>query len=177
MRKARERWEYRGRGRPEFSEPVASGQESVWDYSRPPRIEADLRNVVVKWNEIVVAESTGAMRVLETASPPTYYLPPEDVCYDLLTESPGASVCEWKGRASYWSLALQDRQVIPNVGWTYRRPFEGFEQIADHMSFYPARLACFVGGVPVEPQPGNVYGGWVTPEVVGPFKGGPGTEA
>lgn len=176
IRQARDRWEHRGRIRPEFSEPVANGQESVWDYPRPPRVEADARIVVVKWNEVVIAESTGAMRVLETASPPTFYLPPEDVRIDLLTESPGTSVCEWKGTASYWSLALPDGQAVPNVGWTYPEPWEGFEQLADCVSFFPSRLACFVAGVRVEPQPGNVYGGWVTPEVIGPFKGGPGTE-
>ena len=175
IRKARDRWVYRGQVRPEFSEPVANGQESVWDYPRPPRVQADARTVVVKWNEIVIAESTGAIRVLETASPPTFYLPPEDVCFDLLAESPGESLCEWKGQANYWSLALPDGQLVRDVGWTYREPLEGFEQITDYISFYPSRLACFVAGVRVEPQPGNVYGGWVTPDVVGPFKGEPGT--
>ena len=132
--------------------------------------------LVVKWNEIVVAATTGAMRVLETASPPTFYLPPEDVRLELLSGSPSASVCEWKGPASYWSLAFPEGPVLPNVGWTYREPFQGFDQIVDYISFYPARLACFIAGVRVEPQPGNVYGGWVTPDVVGPFKGEPGTE-
>ena len=176
IRQAREKWEHRGKVRPAFAEPIETGQESVWDYPRPPRVEADARHVVVKWNEIVVAETTGAMRVLETASPPTFYLPPEDVRLELLSGSPSASVCEWKGPASYWSLAFPEGPVLPNVGWTYREPFQELDQIADYISFYPARLACFIAGVRVEPQPGNVYGGWVTPDVVGPFKGEPGTE-
>ena len=177
IRQAREKWEHRGRVRPAFAEPVSEGQESVWDYPRPPRVEADSREVIVRWNEIVIAKTNGAMRVLETASPPTFYLPPKDVRIDLLGEAPSGSLCEWKGQARYWSIVLPERQLLRNSAWSYEDPFDGFRQIAGYFSFYPGILECYVGGRRVEPQPGNIYGGWITPEVVGPFKGEAGTES
>jgi uncharacterized protein (DUF427 family) len=113
---------------------------------------------------------------LETASPPTFYLPPEDVRVDLLRAEKSDSLCEWKGEALYWSLLLPDQAPLSNTVWSYEDPFEGFEQIAGYFSFFPGLLECYVDGIRVEPQDGNIYGGWVTPEVVGPFKGDFGTE-
>ena len=172
----REKWEYCGQVRPAFAKLVKKGQESVWDYPRPPRVEADSREVVVTRNETVIAKTNRAMRVLETASPPTFYLPPNDVRVDLLEKAAGGSLCEWKGQARYWSIVLPERQPLHEAAWSYEAPFEGFEQIASYFSFYPGMLECHVAGRRVEPQPGNIYGGWVTPEVVGPFKGEAGTE-
>ncbi len=175
IRQAREKWKYRGQVRPDFAEPTQDGQESVWDYPRPPRVEPDSREVIVTHDAIVIAQTTRAIRVLETASPPTFYLPPEDVRVDLLQQSPGGSVCEWKGQATYWSIALPDR--LHSAAWSYEAPFQGFEPIAGYFAFYPALLECYVAGNRVEPQPGRIYGGWVTPEIVGPFKGEAGTES
>ena len=125
----------------------------------------------------MIANTNRAIRVLETASPPTFYLPPNDVQINLLEVAAGNSLCEWKGQARYWSVVLPEREPIRSAAWSYEEPFDGFERIAGYLSFYPGRLECYVGGERVAPQPGNLYGGWVTPEVVGPFKGGPGTES
>ncbi len=129
---------------------------------------------MVKVNETVVADTRSAVRILETASPPPFYLPPEAVDRALLEPGADASMCEWKGEAVYWSLRLPDT-LLEHIGWSYPRPFPEYERIRDYFSFYPARIACYVGPHRVEPQPGNFYGGWVTPEVVGPFKGVPGS--
>jgi uncharacterized protein (DUF427 family) len=168
-------WRYTGRTRPPFAVSPAEGQESVWDYPRPPSVQPDSREVVVRAHGVAVARSTASLRVLETASPPTFYLPPRDVRQDLLSAAPGASVCEWKGRATYWTLTVGDAR-IERAAWSYPEPFPGFEAIRDYLAFYPGRLECLVDGVRVQPQPGRFYGGWITPEVVGPFKGEPGTE-
>jgi len=167
-------WRYRGGDRPPFAIEPGPGQESVWDYPRPPRVESDTRRVEVVHAGTVIADTTRALRVLETASPPVFYIPPDDVQSSLLTRGRGASLCEWKGKASYWSVCI-DADELTNVGWSYEDPFEEFEAIRGHLSFYPARLECYVDGNRVLPQPGGFYGGWVTPEVVGPFKGEPGT--
>ena len=174
IRQAREKWHYRGQVRPPFAEATAAGQESVWDYPRPPRIESDSRSVVVAWQGQTIAETNRALRVLETASPPTFYLPPEDVRTDLLRSAPGGSICEWKGQARYWSVVLGDDQ-IDHAAWSYDQPFENCREIAGCFSFYPGKLDCYVDGVRATPQPGGLYGGWITPDVVGPFKGAPGT--
>jgi uncharacterized protein (DUF427 family) len=174
MKRARDRWEYRGQRRPEFAERPGPGQESVWDYPRPPSIEPDGRRVEVRGGGLLLAESSRALRVLETASPPTFYLPFEDVKLEHLEPSSRSSRCEWKGRARYWSLRVGGR-LIGEVAWDYPSPLAGYEGITEHLSFYPARVECRVGGGRVAPQPGGFYGGWITPEIVGPFKGAPGT--
>ncbi len=174
---AREKWKYRGQIRPSFAKPIEAGQESVWDYPRPPRIERDSREFIVMRTGTVVAKTSRAIRVLETASPPTFYLPPQDVRIDLLAEANGNSICEWKGLARYWSIALPDQRLLRNAAWSYDDPFEGFEQIAGYFSFYPRLVDCSVDGRRVLPQPGHSYGGWVTPEIIGPFKGEAGTES
>lgn len=163
-------WKYDGSERPPWADEPGSGEESVWDYPRPPRLAADDRHVVVRAAGVVIADSIGAIRVLETASPPAFYLPPHDVDLTRLVPASGSSLCEWKGPATYWSIEVGDT-TLDRAAWSYENPSAGYEQIAGHLSFYPARLACTVDGVRVEPQPGGFYGGWVTPEVVGPFKG------
>lgn len=172
LKAAQDHWGFRGQGRPDFALEPSSDQESVWDYPRPPALVADGRLVVVKAGERVVAESRATMRVLETASPPTFYIPPHDVDLTQLVAVAGSSMCEWKGSAQYWGLASGSARA---VGWSYAQPFETFEPIRDYVAFYPSRVDCFVDGERVRPQSGEFYGGWVTDEVVGPFKGDPGT--
>lgn len=167
-------WRYDGQARPAFAIAPGPGQESVWDYPRPPRIERERREVVVRAGTVEVARTRRAWRVLETASPPTVYIPRDDIVMTLLQPAAGASMCEWKGAARYWSVRA-GASVLEAVGWSYDEPTAGFDAIRGHVSFYPGRLACFMDDVRVAPQPGGFYGGWVTPEVVGPFKGEPGT--
>lgn len=175
LARARAAWRHVGRERPPFAAPTRAGEESVWDYPRPPRVEGDAREVVVRAGDVAIACSTRSRRVLETASPPTFYLPRDDVRTEYLRPSSGGSWCEWKGRASYFDVVLPGR-TLERVAWSYEDPFPGFEVIRGCLSCYPARLECVVAGVRVAPQPGGFYGGWVTPEVVGPFKGEAGTE-
>ncbi len=172
LRDARSGWTHRGRKRPPFAVQPGPGQESVWDYPRPPAIVRDSREVVVRHGEVLLARSRDACRVLETASPPTFYLPPEDVMAELLRPEHGSSFCEWKGQARYWGL--HEAPGVP-VAWTYPTPFDAFAALAGCYAFYPERVACYVAGERVRTQPGGFYGGWITAEVVGPFKGDPGT--
>jgi len=130
----------------------------------------------VEFGGAVVAETRRAIRVLETAGAPVWYLPPDDVRMELLVPIDRRSICEWKGLATYFDLRVGDR-VAPAAAWSYPRPSAGYEAIRDHIAFYAGRVdAASVDGEPVIPQPGGFYGGWVTPDVVGPFKGEPGTE-
>ncbi len=174
LRRAREMWEYRGEGRPRFAVEPGKGQESVWDYPRPPRVEPDDRRVKVLCVGVVVADTQHAVRVLETASPPTFYIPPEDVRMEHLESSPRTSMCEWKGQADYWSVCVGER-FIEGAAWRYPEPLAGYELIADYFSFYASKVDCYVDGQRATPQPGGFYGGWLTAEIVGPFKGEPGT--
>lgn len=176
LERARAQWRHRGTSRPPWAIEPGPGQESVWDYPRPPRLEEDGRIVRVTGGQALIAETKSAIRVLETASPPTFYIPRQDVDLARLIQSEGTSHCEWKGAATYWSLRTNAASP-PVVGWSYEDPYPEFEAMRGFLSFYPMKLQCFVGGVPVTPQPGGFYGGWVTPEVVGPFKGEPGTGA
>jgi uncharacterized protein (DUF427 family) len=166
-------WNFKGKGRPEFAVEPSEGQESVWDYPRPPKVEADVRRVLVTTAGARLAATERSLRVLETASPPTFYLPFASVDFTLLQEVPGSSWCEWKGAARYWALVSgsSDRPVA----WDYPKPRARFLRLRGHLSFYPGRVDCFVDDRRVEPQPGGFYGGWITPEIVGPFKGDPGT--
>jgi uncharacterized protein (DUF427 family) len=151
------------------------GQESVWDYPRPPRIEPAADAIRVEFGGQVVAQSTRALRVLETSHPPVYYVPLEDVDPGVLKASSSSTFCEFKGRASYYSLRVGDRRS-PDAAWTYRTPAPGYEALTDMVAFYPGRVdACYVGDERVTPQEGDFYGGWITSGIVGPFKGGPGT--
>jgi uncharacterized protein (DUF427 family) len=160
--------------RPE-PDPVGPGQESVWDYPRPPRLEPTTRRLRVVLAGTVVAETTLGFRVLETSHPPNYYFPPDDVTPGAVEPCKGASFCEWKGRASYFSVRAGDR-VVTEGAWAYEAPSEAFAAIRDHVAFYASRMdQCFVDDELVVAQPGGFYGGWITSDVVGPFKGGPGT--
>ena len=152
------------------------GQESVWDYPRPPRIEAVPERLRVVIDGTTIADTTAGSRVLETAGPPVYYFPPADVRLDLLAQSPHGSVCEWKGDAGYWSYDDGDGRRIDNVAWSYDRPLPGYESLAGYLAFYAGRVdEAWVGDELATPQPGHFYGGWVTSRIVGPFKGGPGS--
>ena len=156
-------------------DPVGPGQESVWDYPRPPSALVTPRHVLVEHAGRVVADTRRAIRVCETSHPPTYYVPRQDLAADLLQRGQGGSWCEWKGQASYWDVVVGERRE-PSVGWSYETPAPGYEHLAGAVGFYPGRLdRVAVDGEPVRPQPGNFYGGWITDEVVGPFKGAPGT--
>jgi uncharacterized protein (DUF427 family) len=169
------RWRTAARERP-VPEPTGPGQESVWDYPRPPRIEPVTRRVRVLLADVTLADGDGALRVCETASPPTVYLPPEIVRMDRLEPVSGTSLCEWKGTAHYLSAVVGERRV-ERAAWTYPDPFPGYEALKHHVAFFAGRVdACFLGDERVTPQPGDFYGGWVTQNLVGPFKGEPGSE-
>lgn len=171
---ARAAWHWRGGRRPPFAATPGPGQQSVWDFPRPPVIVADAREVVVRWGATEVVRTRGAVRVLETAHPPTWYLPWADVARGLLVPAAGTSLCEWKGAARYWSLVDGPRR-LDAVAWSYPAPLAGAEALADRVAFYATALQCSVDGAPVRPQPGGFYGGWITPELTGPFKGEPGS--
>ena len=167
-------WEYRGQHRPDCAEVPGVGQESVWDYPRPPSLVGDRRHVEVWCGRVLLASSARTVRVLETASPPTFYIPQGDIVPGLLVACEGRSECEWKGSAQYWALARQFGRIEP-VAWSYPEPDSRFRTIAGHLAFYPGRVDCRVDGERVQPQPGHFYGGWITSDVVGPFKGTPDT--
>ncbi len=175
LQAARDQRRWRGQGRPDFAELPGPGQVSVWDFPRPPAIVADEREIVVRWGAVEVARTRRAVRLLETSHPPSFYLPWADVTRNLLQPDPAAgSFCEWKGPAQYWALVDGPRR-LPGVAWSYPRPLAGAEELADRVAFYPAGLDCWVDGMPVQAQAGGFYGGWVTADLAGPFKGGPGS--
>lgn len=174
LQQAREHWDYTGKKRPPFAIVPQKGQRSVWDFPRPPKIEKVHKSVTVSHQGTIIAETGNALAVLETASPPTYYVPQLDVAMDLLVKMPNkSSMCEWKGNAVYWTLKTMDK--LP-VAWSYPKPFPEFEALKDYLAFYPQRLDCFVAGERVLPQPGAFYAGWITSELTGPFKGEKGSE-
>lgn len=151
------------------------GEESVWDYPRPPRVESSARRIRVVVAREVIAESVNTIRVLETSHPPVFYIPPEDVLGHCVVTTTKTSFCEFKGRAGYFDLVVRDRR-IKNAGWFYPQPSSRFQALKDHLAFYPSRVdACFVDDEQVRAQEGDFYGGWITREIVGPFKGAPGT--
>lgn len=168
-------WKHTGQTRPPFAHVPKPGQVSVWDFPRPPALLEDSRRVVVRAGQRAIAESTRTLRVVETASPPTFYLPPEDVDSTVLIAEAGSSYCEWKGRARYWSVAVPGSPLLRGVAWSYPDPTPAFAAIAGWFSFYPAHLHCEVAGERVRPQPGGFYGGWMTDDIAGPVKGDPGT--
>ncbi len=152
------------------------GQESVWDYPRPPRVEAVAERVRVVVDGVEIGSSHAALRVVETAGAPVYYLPPGDVRQELLLATDRTTACEWKGEARYWSISTPGGRVIPNAGWSYQVPLAGFEALAGYIAFYAWAVdEAWVGDERATPQPGHFYGGWVTSKVVGPFKGEPGS--
>ena len=149
--------------------------ESVWDYPRPPPLEPDTRRIVVEFDTHTLADSTSTFRVLETSHPPVFYIPAKDVATELLVRSPSTTYCEFKGHATYWSVR-SERPEAENCAWSYPSPNAAFAQITNHYAFYPSRMdACTVDGEIVISQSGDFYGGWITSEISGPFKGAPGT--
>lgn len=160
--------------RPRRVEP-GPGQLSVWDFPRPPALVQWHEHVVVTLAGVVVADTTEAWCVLETSHPPTYYLPASAFLEGSLQPADGTSYCEWKGTADYLDV-VTDGAVAKRAAWTYPSPVPSYAVLRDHVAIYPAAMdSCTVDGHVVIPQPGGFYGGWVTPRVVGPFKGDPGT--
>ena len=151
------------------------GQESVWDYPRPPRVEDTAEHVVGRLGGETVADTRRARRVLETSQAPAYYLPPDDVRHDLLVTTDRTSWCEFKGVAHYADVVV-GRARLDRAAWSYRHPTAAYASIAWYVAFYPHDLTCTIDGALVRPMPGGFYGGWVTDRVVGPFKGASGTE-
>ncbi|HSP76692.1 MAG TPA: DUF427 domain-containing protein [Cryobacterium sp.] len=151
------------------------GQESVWDYPRPPRVEQSSDRVIVTLGGLVIVDTADAVRVLETSHPPVYYLPRSAFLAGSLEPAPGRSYCEYKGEASYLSVLAPGRGEVA-AGWYYPSPTPGFEALAGRVALYPGRMDLItVNGEQVLPQPGDFYGGWITSRVVGPFKGAPGS--
>ena len=151
------------------------GQESVWEYPRPPRLEDSDRRVKIVFGGVTIAYTTRAKRVLETSHPPVYYIPPDDIRMEHLTLAEGTSFCEWKGVARYYDLETKERRER-RAAWFYPDPVPAYAELKDCVAFYPSLMdACWVDGEKVRAQEGDFYGGWVTSEIVGPFKGGPGT--
>jgi uncharacterized protein (DUF427 family) len=149
--------------------------ESVWDYPRPPRLEPTTRHLVVRFGGRTLAETRRALRILETSHPPVYYFPPDDVDWSLLDPSPRTTFCEWKGTAAYVD-AMVDGRRAEEVGWRYLAPAPDYAALRDHVAFYAGRVdECTVDGEVVTPQPGGFYGGWITSDITGPFKGEPGS--
>lgn len=160
--------------RPQRIEP-APGQESVWDYPRPPRLEDSNKHIQIIFDDVTIVDTHHAKRVLETSHPPNYYIPPSDIKMEFLLPTQQTSFCEWKGRASYYTIRVGNREVN-NAAWFYPHPTPTFAPIKDYVAFYAHLMdACYVDGEQVQPQPGNFYGGWITKDIVGPFKGDPGT--
>ena len=151
------------------------GQESVWDYPRPPRLERTNQRVQIVFNGETIADTTRAYRVLETSHPPTYYLPPDDLQMEHFEPAAGRSLCEWKGQARYYTVEVGGQRA-ERAAWSYPNPTPDFAAIKDYVAVYPSRMdACYVDGERVQAQAGDFYGGWVTSDIVGPFKGGAGT--
>ncbi len=153
----------------------APEQESVWSYPRPAIAQPCTRHIRIEHRGRVIADTRASVRTLETSHPPSYYLPPSDLLMTVLRPSARGSFCEWKGQAVYYDLVIGDA-VIEDVAWSYPAPTPAFESLRDHVAFYPGPLdACTVDGVPVVAQAGGFYGGWITPDLAGPFKGVPGS--
>lgn len=151
------------------------GQESVWDYPRPPALEDCSKRIRVVAGGVTIADSTSTKRVLETSHPPVYYVPPQDMKMDCLVLAPGRSFCEWKGAAEYYSVVASGK-TIEKAAWFYSNPTPRFVAIEGYVAFYPSKMeACYVDDEKVQAQEGDFYGGWITSNIVGPFKGPPGT--
>lgn len=151
------------------------GQESVWDYPRPPRVEPTSAHIHIEFNRVSIVDTYRALRVLETSHPPVYYIPIEDIQMHYLDASGQVTFCEWKGRATYFSIQV-DEEMVQDVAWGFPDPPRQGPDLRHHLAFYASKMdACYVDEMRVTPQPGNFYGGWITENIVGPFKGGPGT--
>ena len=156
-------------------DPIGPGQESVWSYPRPAVAEPSPRHLRIAHRDVIVADTRGGIRTLETSHPPTYYFPPGDIASSLLRASRRRSICEWKGEAIYFDVIVAG-ETLRDVAWSYPDPTPAFSTLRDHVAFYAWPFdGCFADGERVTPQPGNFYGGWITSHVAGPFKGAPGT--
>ncbi|HEX2914557.1 MAG TPA: DUF427 domain-containing protein [Chloroflexia bacterium] len=148
------------------------GQESVWDYPRPPRVEDTDKHIKVIFNGVVIAETNRAKRVLETSHPPVYYIPPDDLKLEYFSPTERLTFCEWKGQASYYDITVGNKKAR-NAAWYYPHPNSVYSEITSYVAIYPGMMdACYVNHEKVKPQPGDFYGGWITEDIVGPFKGG-----
>lgn len=182
---SRDSWTNRGERRPDFALEPGEGQESVWDYPRPPAVVEDDRLIEVEDEHGPIARATTSIRVLETSHPPSFYLPPDSIVEGRLVVVSGSSMCEWKGQAEYLGVAQHlgaaagesPNPGVTPVGWRYPKPFPEFADRTNWVSFYPDRVRCRVDGELVRAQTGGFYGGWITDDVVGPFKGDPGTSS
>lgn len=149
------------------------GEESVWDYPRPPRLEHVGKSVEIVFGGKLIVDAPECFRVLETSHPPVYYFSPEFIGTGVLKPASGSSLCEWKGRADYFDVQAHGK-LAPRAAWSYAVPTDNFAPIAGFVAFYAGPMdRCSVGGEIVTPQPGSFYGGWITPGIVGPFKGEP----
>jgi uncharacterized protein (DUF427 family) len=156
-------------------DPPRPGQESVWDYPRPAVAELTAATIRIELGGTVIAETTRAVRTLETSHPPSYYIPPNDIAPGALVSAQGSSFCEWKGHARYFDV-FAGGERRESAAWSYPDPTPAFAMLRDHVAFYAAAMdSCFVDGERVVPQPGGFYGGWITSAVAGPFKGVPGS--
>lgn len=160
--------------RPNRIEPLP-GQESVWDYPRPPRLEAFAGRVQIDFAQMRIVDAPNCFRVLETSHPPVYYIAPQYIAPGVLVPAQGTSMCEWKGRADYFDVVVNG-QVAPRAAWGYTDPTDAFAPIAGFVAFYAGPMdRCTIAGETVTPQPGGFYGGWITKAIIGPFKGQPGS--
>ena len=151
------------------------GQESVWDYPRPPQLEDSSKHIQIIFKGETLADTHGAKRVLETSHPPVYYIPPEDLALQFFQQTQRATFCEWKGMAAYYTIAVADQRA-ENAAWYYPNPTPQFVTLKNYVAVYPGRMdACYINGERVQSQPGDFYGGWITQDIVGPFKGGAGS--
>ncbi len=170
------------------STPLPDAVESVWDYPRPPRIEATPRHVRIVHAGVVLADTVRAQRVLETSHPPVLYIPQSDILMQMLRPSTRrGSFCEFKGVAAYWNIDLAgahrangdpvpETAIVPAAAWSYATPSRAYLALKDHLAFYASKVdECTIDGERVQAQPGDFYGGWITSHVRGPFKGAPGT--
>ena len=156
-------------------DPVGPGQQSVWSYPRPAIAQSCAAHVMIEHDEQVIADTRASVRTLETSHPPTYYIPPDSIAAGILRRAEGYSFCEWKGSAVYWD-AIIGATVMHRVAWSYPDPTRAFVSLRDHVAFYASPFdRCSVDGATVVPQPGDFYGGWITPDLAGPFKGVPGS--
>ncbi|KPQ37238.1 MAG: hypothetical protein HLUCCA11_02060 [Phormidesmis priestleyi Ana] len=155
--------------------PAGPNQESVWDYPRPPRVEDVTKHIRIIFNHELIANTHRAKRVLETSHPPNYYISLDDIKTEYLVPSTHTTYCEWKGQAKYYTLQVGDRHAI-NVAWYYPNISPAYEELKGYVGFYPGPMdACYVDSEKVQPQAGDFYAGWITHDIVGPFKGGPGS--
>jgi uncharacterized protein (DUF427 family) len=157
-------------------DPTGPGQESVWSYPRPPVAEPSQRHLKIVHRDVIIADTRKGIRTLETSHPPTYYFPPADIAPSVLQPSRRRSFCEWKGEAIYSDVVVRD-ETLRDVAWSYPDPNPAFRSLRDHVAFYAWPFdGCFVDDERATPQPGNFYGGWISSDIAGPFKGPQGTK-